>query len=149
MAMNPFTLFCGDPGGTQTHDLQNRNLTLYSTKLPGQMRGKNKHNLLVSQLLGGFIFGFILLAGLCGVGAVCKNKILSVVAGFLGLAACHLLGAIQFGVVTNTGFVKSLLLVSVPYLIKDGLSVVGAFVVGGVLRKRLAQANLMNHEQAA
>lgn len=106
----------------------------------------------ISKLLGptgGFIFGFILLAGLCGVGAVCKNKILSVVAGFLGLAACHLLGAIQFGVVTNTGFVKSLLLVSVPYLIKDGLSVVGAFVVGGVLRKRLAQANLMNHEQAA
>ena len=54
--MNPFTLFCGDPGGTQTHDLQNRNLTLYSTKLPGQMRGKNKHNLLVSQPIDDFIF---------------------------------------------------------------------------------------------
>ena len=24
-----------DPGGTQTHDLQNRNLTLYSTELRG------------------------------------------------------------------------------------------------------------------
>ena len=34
--MNPFTLFYGDPGGTQTHDLQNRNLTLYSTKLRDQ-----------------------------------------------------------------------------------------------------------------
>ena len=54
--MNSFTLFCGDPGGTQTHDLQTRNLTLYSTKLPGQMRGKCKHNLLVSQPLSGFIF---------------------------------------------------------------------------------------------
>ena len=48
--------FYRDPGGTQTHDLQNRNLTLYSTKLPGQMRGKCKHNLLVSQPLSGFIF---------------------------------------------------------------------------------------------
>ena len=27
-------LFC-DPGGIQTHDLQNRNLTLYSAKLQG------------------------------------------------------------------------------------------------------------------
>ena len=60
--MNPFTLFCGDPGGTQTHDLQNRNLTLYSTKLPGQMRGKCKHNLLVSQPLSGFIFVLVLFA---------------------------------------------------------------------------------------
>ena len=29
------TLFC-DPGGIQTHDLQNRNLTLYSAKLRSQ-----------------------------------------------------------------------------------------------------------------
>ena len=29
-----------DPGATQTHDLQNRNLTLYSTKLRGQKRCK-------------------------------------------------------------------------------------------------------------
>lgn len=29
-----------DPGATQTHDLQNRNLTLYSTKLRGQNRRK-------------------------------------------------------------------------------------------------------------
>ena len=28
-----------DPGGTQTHDLQNRNLTFYSTKLRGRNRG--------------------------------------------------------------------------------------------------------------
>ena len=28
------TKLIGDPDGTQTHDLQNRNLTLYSTELP-------------------------------------------------------------------------------------------------------------------
>ncbi len=37
---HPF--FC-DPGGIQTRDLQNRNLTLYSAKLPGLLRGKSKH----------------------------------------------------------------------------------------------------------
>ena len=67
----------------------------------------------------------------------------------VGLAACHLLGALQFSVVTSTGFVQSLLLVSVPYLVKDVLSVIGALLVGRVLRKRLMQANLINHEQIA
>ncbi len=41
---HPF--FC-DPGGIQTRDLQNRNLTLYSAKLPGLLRGKSKHFFLV------------------------------------------------------------------------------------------------------
>ena len=33
-----FSFFCttSDPGGIQTHDLQNRNLMLYSAKLQGQ-----------------------------------------------------------------------------------------------------------------
>ncbi len=33
-----FLFFCttSDPGGIQTHDLQNRNLMLYSAKLQGQ-----------------------------------------------------------------------------------------------------------------
>ncbi|MDO5389657.1 MAG: biotin transporter BioY [Eubacteriales bacterium] len=106
----------------------------------------------ISKLLGptgGFIFGFIFLAGLCGVGAACKNKMLAVIAGLVGLAVCHLLGAIQFSVVTNTGFVQSLLLVSVPYLVKDVLSVIGALLAGSILRKRLMQANLINHGQIA
>ena len=30
-----------DPGATQTHDLQNRKLTLYSTKLLGKKRRKD------------------------------------------------------------------------------------------------------------
>ena len=34
--LKPISL--SDQGGTQTHDLQNRNLTLYSTKLPSQQR---------------------------------------------------------------------------------------------------------------
>lgn len=36
-----------DPGAIQTHDLQNRNLTLYSTKLPSQRLRKSTYNILV------------------------------------------------------------------------------------------------------
>ena len=34
------TLHCCDSDGTQTHDLQNRNLILYSTELPSHLRYK-------------------------------------------------------------------------------------------------------------
>ena len=34
----------GDPGGIQTHDLQNRNLTLYSAKLRDQLAAKLANN---------------------------------------------------------------------------------------------------------
>ena len=37
MTIEVISLFLtGDPGGIQTHDLQNRNLMLYSAKLQGQ-----------------------------------------------------------------------------------------------------------------
>ena len=43
--------FC-DPGGIQTHDLQNRNLTLYSAKLPSQRQRKSIYNLAGKQMNG-------------------------------------------------------------------------------------------------
>ena len=36
---NALIIIC-DPGGTQTHDLQNRNLTFYSTELRSQKNAK-------------------------------------------------------------------------------------------------------------
>ena len=92
---------------------------------------------------GGFIWGFIFMAALCGVGSVMKNKALGFVVGLAGLAICHLLGVLQFMVVMGMGFGESFALVSAPYLIKDVISVILAFVVGGQIRKRLIKANLL------
>ena len=50
-----------DPGGTQTHDLQNRNLTLYSTKLPNQRLRKSTYNILFKQILVKNIFKYDIL----------------------------------------------------------------------------------------
>ncbi len=92
---------------------------------------------------GGFIWGFIFMAALCGVGSVMKNKVLGFVVGLAGLVICHLLGVLQFMIVMGMGFGESFALVSAPYLIKDVISVVLAFVVGGQIRKRLVKANLL------
>lgn len=97
---------------------------------------------------GGFLFGFIPMAFLAGFGIKSKNKIMPVVWGLLGLAICHILGAIQFSIVTGTGIGASFLLVSVPYLVKDVLSVIGAVLVAVAVRKGLRSANLLSHEQA-
>lgn len=92
---------------------------------------------------GGFIWGFILLAALCGIGTLLENKIYGILLGLVGLAGCHLLGVLQFMIVTKRGFAEAALMVSVPYLVKDSVSVVMAFVIGELVRRRLFKANLL------
>ena len=93
---------------------------------------------------GGFIWGFFILALCCAIGETRKNYVFKMGLGIAGVAACHILGILQFMVVAASGFVESFLLVSAPYLIKDILSVLLAYIIGGVLRKRLAKAGLLD-----
>lgn len=92
---------------------------------------------------GGFIWGFLFLALLCGAGSMVKNKAAGCGLGAIGLAACHLLGILQFQLLMNMGFGESALLVSVPYLIKDVVSVAMAFVLGVQIRKQLLRADIL------
>lgn len=92
-------------------------------------------------MTGGFIFGFILMALICGLEA--GNKVLKIVLGVSGLACCHLCGVIQFSIVTGTGVFKSFLLVSVPYLIKDLLSVAGAYLISIPVKKAMTNVTGM------
>ena len=91
---------------------------------------------------GGFIWGFIILAALCGLGSSMKNKAAGYAVGFAGLAACHVLGLIQFMIVAKMSFVNSFLVASMPYLIKDVLSVVIAYLLGAVIRKAVIRSGL-------
>ena len=93
-------------------------------------------------MTGGFIWGFLPFAFLCGL-AMRRKKI--VVAGALalaGLAACHLLGVLQFAAVTGTGIGQSFLLVSAPYLVKDVASVVAAWLLALPINRALDKARL-------
>lgn len=92
---------------------------------------------------GGFIWGFLFLALLCGIGAIMKNKALGILLGFFGLVICHVLGTLQFSLVMSMDLWKSVTLVSIPYLIKDIVSVVLAYVVGWEIKKRLLKVNLL------
>lgn len=102
---------------------------------------------------GGFIYGFIVMALLCGLGAkFCSDKIsgkvIAIVLGIAGLACDHLLGAIQYAIVANISIGKSVLLVSVPYLVKDVISVVAAYLISIELVSRLAKTGCYAYKRA-
>lgn len=97
---------------------------------------------------GGFIWGFIFMTILCGIGMATKNKCLAAVFGVVGLAICHLLGIVQFSAVMERGFAESAMLASVPYLIKDVISVALALAIGLVLRKALNAAGILTYAKA-
>lgn len=90
---------------------------------------------IIIGMTGGFIIGFIAMALLCGIKP--EHKVLGIVFGIAGLLVCHILGAVWFSVVSQTGIIASFLAVSVPYLIKDVISVVAAFLVAFPIRKGL------------
>ena len=107
----------------------------------------------IAGFTGGFIYGFIPMALLCGLGAkLCSDKIsgkaVAIVLGLAGLVCCHLLGAMQYAILSNISFGKSLLAVSVPFLLKDGLSVLAAYLVSVELISRLAKTGCYAYKRA-
>ena len=87
---------------------------------------------------GGFLWGFIFFALLCGIGIQCHAVWLRVALGLAGLAVCHILGSLQFALVTGSSITEAFLLASAPYILKDILSVVGAYVVALPVRHALS-----------
>lgn len=86
-------------------------------------------------LTGGFLIGFVPMAFLSGLSRG-PSRARGVALGTLGLAVCHLMGALQFSLVSGTGFFASLALASLPYILKDILSVVGARLFTEALERR-------------
>lgn len=95
---------------------------------------------------GGFIWGFLFLSFLSGFGMERRPVAGKIAGGLAGLFFCHLLGVIQFAVVASVSLPASFVAVSVPYLIKDVISVAGAYVVAVPIRKALAADGLAGRE---
>lgn len=84
-------------------------------------------------LTGGFIIGFIPLSLLSGINV--KNGKLRILLGVVGLIMCHIIGIIQFSVVSSADISSSFITISAPYLIKDCILVLGAYVVSKGVKK--------------
>lgn len=84
---------------------------------------------------GGFIFGFIPLAALCGI--KCGRKYAPLVFGMAGNACCHIIGILWFALVSKTDAVTAFLTISLPYLAKDCALAAAAFALSLTLKKRI------------
>ena len=88
-------------------------------------------------LTGGFIYGFLFLAVLCGLPL--KYKALKIATGCVGLLLCHLCGTLQYSLIVGDSFINSFFLVSAPFLIKDIASVAAAFFCAMVITKAVGK----------
>lgn len=96
---------------------------------------------------GGYLFGFVFMAFFCGIGIEQKKRTLLVLFSILGLTCCHILGIIQLKFVLDISWPAAAFAGSVPYLLKDALSVIGAYLAALAIRRALAAAHIMDWER--
>lgn len=94
-------------------------------------------------MTGGYLWAFLPMAFLCGLGARQKNRALALTVGFLGLAVCHLCGSFQFALVSAVSPWNAFLLASAPYLLKDAASLVVAYLAAAAILRSLEKARLV------
>lgn len=76
---------------------------------------------------GGFLYGFIVLVLLCGVSNRLPSAAARIALGCIGLAVCHVCGILHFAATTGSDLAAAALSASVPYIIKDVISVAAAY----------------------
>lgn len=86
---------------------------------------------------GGFILGFPFMVLLCGLSHRQPVLPFAVLSGLLGLLIPHLFGVIHYARLNGLSFWASALIMSLPYLFKDVVSVAAAYIVAKAIRRRL------------
>lgn len=86
---------------------------------------------------GGFVIGYPFLAMLCGLSVKVKPFWQKLLLCMAGLLLCHLFGTFQYMLLSGMSFPAAALIMSLPYLLKDGILVVAAISTGKVLRTAL------------
>lgn len=95
-------------------------------------------------MAGGFLWGFLAMAFLCGLGARQGSRLIAIALGVAGLAACHVCGVAQFALLTSSTPLQAAIAVSLPYLVKDVLSVVLAYLAALAVVMSLKRAQLVD-----
>lgn len=78
---------------------------------------------------GGFLIGFIPFVILTGIAKKQKKYIYKILVSFAGLAVCHIIGVVQFAAVAGVNLKLAFLSVSLPFILKDIISVILAELV--------------------
>ena len=100
---------------------------------------------------GGYLWGFIIMTFFCGLAADFGNNakgcIAKILISILALAGCHIPGIIQLKIVAGMSWPQAALLGTVPYLLKDILSMVAAYFIAAAVRKALRSADILDWQK--
>ena len=89
---------------------------------------------------GGYIWGFLPMVALCGLGYEKRSMPALIGLSVAGLACCHILGVIQLSIETGLNACGAFLAGSEPSLVKDLVSLAAAYAVAKAVRKALTSA---------
>lgn len=92
---------------------------------------------------GGFLWGFLITALLCGVASKQNKNLLKYMFMVLSVLICHVAGVIQFSIVSGNNVRISFLTASLPFLVKDLLLVFLAQIISQKTKKRLVTGNII------
>ncbi len=94
---------------------------------------------LIGDPTGGFIIGFVPLTVLCGAKKYLfyakHGKLISVIFGIFGVIICHLCGITMYSFLSHIGFFRSAVIVSLPFILKDIILCILAFLVSNKILK--------------
>ena len=89
-------------------------------------------------MTGGFIWGYPAMVVMCGLGK--KRPLwLGIICGLVGLVIINITGALQYSLLTYNTYWQSVLLVCVPYFLKDVICVVLVAVLSRGWNKTLSK----------
>jgi len=91
------------------------------------------------SITGGFIVGFKLLSILLGVTVKYKNKVKITIVSFMGLVLCYIIGVSWFTFVSKSQIATGIIVMALPYLPKDIISILAAYIVAKRIRKSLSK----------
>ncbi len=92
---------------------------------------------------GGFIYGYIVYAFMCGIGSRFKNIVIQYLLGAVGMAICYICGVVQFKFVMGLSWALSFSYAAAPFIIKDLIFLALALFAAMAIKKGLRKANLL------
>lgn len=89
---------------------------------------------------GGYLFGFILLCICCGLSNKTNKKWIKFIVCVLGVILLHAVGTIYFSFVFKVDILSAFMLSSLPFILKDLLSVLMSYFAAIPLKKHLIKS---------
>ena len=88
---------------------------------------------------GGYIVGYLVVALICGYinNRYISNKLIQIFGMVIGIVTCYIIGTAWLAYQQKLGIYEAIIIGVLPFVIGDVCKIIGALILGNVLRKRI------------